>query len=489
MENHRDLKEMIRATLYEILNTSQQDCISSTVNMVDTSTIDKVNTSTIVPIDTLEAGVFNTVDEAIEAARQAQELFEDASLATREKVIHDIRTQLRPHVQDMAQRIYDETGMGRVADKVIKLNLTLDKTPGVEDLVTECETGDNGMTLYELSAYGVIGAITPSTNPVETVICNSIGMLAAGNAIFFSVHPGAKQISRWIISKINTIIYESIGIKNLVVTIAEPSIEAAQAMMVHPDISLLVVTGGPGVVKQALQSGKKVIGAGAGNPPSLVDETADIKKAAQDIVLGASLDNNILCIAEKSVVAVRSIESQLIEEMIKAGCVYITEPSQIEALVKLTVLPNGTPNKSFVGKNAGVILEAAGISYTGDPRLIIMRTHKTHPFAVIEMLMPILPIIGVDDFDEGLAVCLALENKLHHTATMHSLNMERLNRMARKMKTSIFVKNGPSYAGLGFNGEGTATFTIATPTGESTTTARCFARRRRCCLTTGFNIR
>ena len=100
--------------------------------------------------------------------------------------------------------------------------------------------------------------------------------------------------------------------------------------------------------------------------------------------------------------------------------------------------------------------------------------------------MPILPIVTVENFEDGLATCLFLEAGLHHTATMHSLNLERLNKMARAMKTSIFVKNGPSYAGLGYNGEGTTTFTIATPTGEATTSARHFARRRRCCLTTGF---
>lgn len=205
--------------------------------------------------------------------------------------------------------------------------------------------------------------------------------------------------------------------------------------------------------------------------------------------MGASFDNNILCIAEKSVVAIRSIADELTAEMVKAGCVLIEDQKTIDTLLALTLQANGTPNRKFVGRNAGVILKAAGINVEGDPRLIIMRTDKHHPFATTEMLMPILPIVTVDSFEDGLATALFLENGLHHTATMHSLNMERLNKMARAMKTSIFVKNGPSYAGLGFNGEGTTTFTIATPTGEATTTARHFARRRRCCLTTGFQIR
>jgi propionaldehyde dehydrogenase len=473
MESNKQMEQMIRSMVMEILSGS-------------------TSTSTTTPSTGAvagEPGVFTSVDAAIQAAKVAQAKFEECSLATRTKVIEAIRLAMRPLVGELAQRTYDETGMGRVADKIIKLNLALDKTPGVEDLVTECETGDNGMTLYELSPYGVIGAVTPSTNPSETLICNAIGMLAAGNAIYFSVHPGAKMISRWLVSQLNQIVTQAIGIENLIVTIAEPSIEAAQEMMIHKDIALLVVTGGPGVVHQALCSGKKTIGAGAGNPPAFVDETANIRKAAQDIVLGASFDNNILCIAEKSVVAIRSIEPELVKEMVDAGCVLIEDQATIDKLLSMTLQENGTPSRKYIGKNAGFILDAAGVSYTGDPRLIIMRTDKHHPFATKEMLMPILPVITVDSFEDGLATCLFLEDGLHHTATMHSLNMERLNKMARAMKTSIFVKNGPSYAGLGFNGEGTTTFTIATPTGEATTSARHFARRRRCCLTTGFNIR
>lgn len=468
MENRQELERAIRAAVMRVL--SEQE--SEVAKLANHS----------------KSGVFATVNEAIAAAKKAQEEFSDCTLATRTKAIEAIRYEMRTMVKKLAQMTVEETGMGRVADKVIKINLTLDKTPGVEDLITECETGDNGMTLYELSPYGVIGAVTPSTNPGETLICNSIGMLAAGNAVFFSVHPGAVNLSKWLVSELNRIVYEAIGIANLIVTIDKPSIEAAQEMMVHPDVPLLVVTGGPGVVNQALRSGKKVIGAGAGNPPSFVDETANIKKAAQDIVIGASFDNNILCIAEKSVVAVRLIKDQLINEMVKVGCVLVKDQAKIDKLLELTLV-NGTPNRKFIGKNASVILEAADIPFEGDPRLIILETKKEHPFATEEMLMPIVPIITVEDFEEGLSTCLFLENGLHHTATMHSLNMERLNRMARKIQTSIFVKNGPSFAGLGYNGEGVTTFTIATPTGEATTTARHFARRRRCCLTTGFQIR
>ncbi|GCF95240.1 aldehyde dehydrogenase [Enterococcus florum] len=436
-----------------------------------------------------QTGVFATVDEAIAAAKSAQEKYEEMDLATRRKVIKTIRCGMEPLVKEFAQKTFEETGMGRYEDKILKLQLTIDKTPGVEDLKTEAETGDNGMTLYELSAYGVIGAVTPSTNPVETLICNAIGMLAAGNAIFFSVHPGAKKVSKLAIEKLNELVYQACGIQNLVVTIEEPSIEAAQAMMKHPDISLLVVTGGPGVVHQAMTSGKKTIGAGAGNPPAIVDETANIEKAAADIVAGAAFDNNILCIAEKSVIAVKDIVSYLILQMEKNGAYYVDDPTIIQKMLQATLMENGSPSREFIGKNANCILKAAGVEVEYDVRVIIMDVPKDHPFVVKEMLMPILPIVTVENFDEALETALAVEQKLHHTATMHSQNIGRLNRAGKKLQTSIFVKNGPSFAGLGYGGEGTTTFTIATPTGECTTTAKDFARRRRCVLTDGFSIR
>ncbi|SJZ67167.1 propionaldehyde dehydrogenase [Pilibacter termitis] len=440
-------------------------------------------------LENAEYGVFSTVNEAISSAKVAQGKYEEKSLECRRKVISAIKKEMSCFISEIAERTFEETGMGRVEDKKLKIQLVLDKTPGVEDLLTEAETGDNGMTLYELSAYGVIGAVTPSTNPAETLICNAIGMLAAGNAVYFSVHPGAKKISRWTVAKLNEIVYKTCGIQNLIVTIKEPSIQAAQEMMTHEGIDLLVITGGPAVVRQAMQSGKKVIAAGAGNPPSIVDETANIEKAGRDIVAGASFDNNILCIAEKSVVAVEDIADYLILQMEKAGAYLIKDEKVIQKLEQLTITPNGEPSRKFIGKNANFILQEAGVNVDFDVRLIIMKTKETHSFVMKEMLMPILPIVAVQNFDEALNVALRIEQKLHHTATMHSQNIGRLNLAGRKFQTSIFVKNGPSFAGLGFGGEGATTFTIATPTGECTTTARNFARKRRCVLTDGFSIR
>lgn len=267
MENTQELESMIRNIIKEVRNSGASEDNSS-------ASSDNGN------------GIFQDVDTAVSAAKKAQAEYAKCSLETREEVVHAIRTKLKPHVEYLAEESVKETGMGRVDDKIVKVNLALEKTPGVEDLEAEVLTGSDGMALYEQTPYGVIGTISPSTNPPSTLINNSIGMLAAGNSIFLSVHPGAQVISRWLSSKLNEIAREVTGINNLIVTIKKPSIEAAQGMMKHPDIDILVVTGGTGVVHQALTSGKKTIGAGAGNPPVLVDETAKIEKAADDIVWG-----------------------------------------------------------------------------------------------------------------------------------------------------------------------------------------------------------
>ncbi|WP_294703929.1 aldehyde dehydrogenase family protein [uncultured Fusobacterium sp.] len=433
-------------------------------------------------------GVFHTVEDAVAAAKKAQRELFDSRLEVRDKIIKSIREHLANYVQELAELGVAETGMGRVADKALKHKVTLEKTPGVEDLRAFAFSGDDGLTVLELTPYGVIGAITPSTNPSETILCNSIGMIAAGNSVVFAPHPGAKKTSIRAVELVNEAIKLAGGPENLVVTIDEPSIENTEKLMAHPDVKMLVATGGPGVVKSVMSSGKKAIGAGAGNPPVLVDETADIEKAAKDIIAGCSFDNNLPCIAEKEVVAVDSITDYLIFEMQKNGAYLVKDENVIQKLVDLT-LTNGSPNRKYVGRDAKVILKDVGIEVGDEVKVIIMETCKNHTFAVKEMLMPILPIIRVKNALEGIEVAKELEHGLRHTSMIHSKNIDILTKYAREMETTILVKNGPSFAGIGVGGEGHTTFTIAGPTGEGLTSAKSFARNRRCVLVGGLSIK
>lgn len=438
-----------------------------------------------------DCGVFQNMDEAIEAAAIAQSQYLSYSMHDRARFVEAIRNVVldEENLNYISRKAVEETGMGAYESKVIKNRLAAEKTPGIEDLTTEALSGDDGLTLVEYSPFGVIGAITPTTNPTETIICNSIGMLAAGNSVVFSPHPRARQLSLHMVRLINEALAEAGAPANLVVTVEEPSIENTNKMISHPKVRMLVATGGPGIVKLVLSSGKKAIGAGAGNPPVVVDETANIEKAAKDIVDGCSFDNNLPCTAEKEAIVVESVAEQLIENMKQNGAYEVTDDSVIQQLVDLVTIERKRPNTDFVGKNAKYILDKVGIQVGDDVKVIIMRASEDHPFVQTELMMPILAIVSVPDVDKAIEMAIRVEHGNRHTAIMHSRNVEKLTKMGKLIQTTIFVKNGPSYAGIGVGGEGYATFTIAGPTGEGLTSAKSFARRRKCVLVGAMDIR
>lgn len=437
----------------------------------------------------MNSSVFSNVTDAVLAARGAYSRYMELTLNERQEIIEAMKQALIPRIEEMAVLTVAETGMGNVFDKVKKLRLAIEKTPGVEDLVTEVNTGDHGMTLYELSAFGVVCAIHPCTNPCATLISNTIGMLAAGNSVIHCPHPRAVSVSQFVTGIISDSIRDVCGIDNLVVTLTEALIADTTEVMSHPDVDLVACTGGSNALRQAMCCGKKIIGAGPANPVVMVDETADIEKAARDIVMGASFDNNLMCTSEKSIVAVEWIKERLVEQLIRNEVYYTEDLSEIQRLLDVAVTEEGMINKKLEGRCAMDILKAAGIPCSRRVKLIVAKTEKTHPFATMELLMPLIPLITVKGFDQALETALELEQGYRHTAVIHSESIEHLNRAAKKMQTSVFVKNGPSLLGIGFDKEGHTSFTIATATGEGAITARHFARRRRCTLTSGFSIR
>jgi acyl-CoA reductase-like NAD-dependent aldehyde dehydrogenase len=440
-----------------------------------------------------DLGVFGSLDEAIRAANVAFCQYNEMGLQKRNAVIASIRNSMREHGSALAREAHEETSLGRYEDKVIKNQLVTEKTPGTEDLQPHAVTGDNGLNLTEPAPYGVIGAITPTTNPTSTIINNTIAMIAAGNAVVFNVHPNARRVSCHNVALINKAVTAAGGPPNLITCIANPTVESAQNLMRHPGIRLVVVTGGGGVVKAAMESGKRAICAGPGNPPVVVDESADIDKAARDIVFGASFDNNVICTNEKECLVVSSVADDLIKAMTYNGAVLV-KPNQVAALEKTVFKKTYGPRKeaeidrSLIGQNANVILQKAGISCDASTRLGIVEVDHDHPLLWTEQMMPIFPITRVRDADEGIDLALALEHPRRHTFVMHSDNLSNLSRMARECNASIFVKNGPSQAGLGWKGEGYASFTIASPTGEGMTSPRSFSRWRRCTLVGAFRI-
>jgi len=435
-----------------------------------------------------QKGIFGGIEDAIKAAKDAQRKLVELPLKIRAKMIENMRRRALEKVNELARLAVEETGYGRVEDKVQKNTLAITKTPGLEDLQPVSYSGDHGLTVVEQAPYGVIGAITPSTNPSETVICNSIGIIAAGNSVVFGPHPAAARVSQLAVAILNEAVVEAGGPENLMVSIAKPTVETAQTLMTHPDIRLLVVTGGPAVVAAAQKSGKKYIAAGPGNPPVVVDETADLKKAARDIISGATLDNNILCIAEKEIIVIDSVADELKKHLRACGA-YEASQREIIQLEKTCLDPvTHGPNRKLIGKNAAVILDTVGVRVPDEIRMVLCETTPDHPFVLEEMLMPVVPLVRVRDIHAAVDLAVKVEHGYHHTAVMHSKNIDNLHMMAIKCNCSIFVKNGPSYAGLGLGGEGFTTFTIASPTGEGLTSARTFTRQRRCVIVDYFRI-
>lgn len=433
-------------------------------------------------------GIFADMNEAIAAAKKSQAVVKNMSIDQREKIISNIRRKTKEQAETLARMGVQETGMGNVGHKILKHILVAEKTPGTEDITTTAWSGDRGLTLIEMGPFGVIGAITPCTNPSETVLCNSIGMIAAGNTVVFNPHPQATRTTIYAINMINEASIEAGGPDCVACTVEIPTLETSNVMMKHKDIPLLVATGGPGVVTAVLSSGKRGIGAGAGNPPALVDETADIRKAAGDIVNGCTFDNNLPCIAEKEIVAVSSVADELIHYMVtEQGC-YLASKEEQDRLVNTVLTPKGL-NRKCVGRDAKTLLGMIGVSVPDNIRCIVFEGEKEHPLISEELMMPILGVVRASDFDDAVEKAVWLEHGNRHSAHIHSKNVDNITKYAKAIDTAILVKNGPSYSALGFGGEGYCTFTIASRTGEGLTSTKSFTKSRRCVMTDSLCIR
>ena len=433
-------------------------------------------------------GIFDDMNDAIAAAIEAQKVMQKMPMDFRERIISNIRRLTIENAELLARMGVEETGMGNVGDKILKHKLLAEKTPGTEDITTRVWSGDRGLTLIEMGPFGVIGAITPTTNPSETILCNSIGMIAGGNTVVFNPHPAAIRTSQFAIELVNRASLEAGGPNNVATSVVKPTMDTSKIMMSHKAIQLIAATGGPGVVTTVLSSGRRGIGAGAGNPPALVDDTADIPKAARDIVNGCTFDNNLPCIAEKEIVAVESIADELKYHLLENGC-YEATPDEIQRLAETVITPKGALNRKCVGRDAKTLMKMIGVDVPSNVRCIIFEGEKEHPLIATELMMPILGIVRAKDIDDAIEKAVWLEHGNRHSAHIHSKNIDNITKYGKAIDTAILVKNAPSYAALGFGGEGYCTFTIASRTGEGLTSAQTFTKRRHCIMSDSLCIR
>jgi aldehyde dehydrogenase len=439
-------------------------------------------------------GVFAHVCQASEAAHNAFLELQKLGVAGRARVIEIVKDLCTTNAAAWGKFELEETKIGRLDHKIGKLEI-VKFVPGVEWLRPDAMSGDNGITLEEYAPFGVVGAILPVTHSIPTLAGNVISMVAAGNAIVFNPHPGGAKSAVLATRAFNQAIERELGIDNLICTIESPSIETFEKICKNKHIAIMAITGGPAVVEAAMQSGKRSICAGPGNPVVVVDETANLDKAASCIIEGAAFDNNLLCIGEKAVFVVASVFEPFMQAMEKAGAVRLNS-SQLDKLTTVAFnIENGAGgcaqaalNRDLIGVDAAVLARHAGVNVPANTDLIFAETDSDHPYVQKEQMMPMLPIVRVPDFETGVTLAKEAEHGYRHSAVIHSMNVDHMTHMAKTMDTTIFVKNGSSTAGLGLGGEGYLSYSIATTTGEGITTPKTFTRIRRCVMVENLRI-
>lgn len=441
-------------------------------------------------------GVYDDMNAAVDAAQRSFLKLKAGGMTARKKAIAVIRKLCVQKAKEWGTIEFEETKIGRLDHKIEKLGICGDLVPGVEMLDRMAFSGDSGLTVIDYAPWGVIGAITPSTHSVPTLTGNAINMIAAGNAVVYNTHPSAAKCAAIAIREYNQAIHAETGISDLLTTVVKPTLDTFDAMCKHPDVKLLCVTGGPAVVAAAMKTGKRAVCAGPGNPPVVVDETADLDHAARSIIQGASYDNNLLCIGEKEVFVVASVADKLMEALRKAGAIQLNA-SQVEALAeKAFVFPQGkgagcphpVVNRDLVGRDASVLAKSIGLDVPASTQLLFGETKADHIFVDEEQMMPFIPVVRVPDVDTAIAEAIKAEHGYKHTGIMHSQNIRNLTKMAQEIDTTLFIKNGPCMTGLGLGGEGFLSFSIATPTGEGVTTPMTFTRSRRCVMVENLNL-
>lgn len=433
-------------------------------------------------------GIFTCVDQAVAAARRAFEQLRERPLEDRKRIIDLIRHIAIRDCVELGTMEMHETKIGRLEHKIEKLKTLGEKTPGVEFLRTEAYSGDHGLAVIEHAPFGVIGAITPVTHSLPTITGNAVSMIAGGNTLVVNPHPSGRKVAVEGVRRYNQAFAQELGIDNLICVIAEPTLESAAALFKHRHIAMICVTGGPAVARAALNSGKRAVVAGPGNPPVVVDQTADLDRAAQAIIQGASYDNNLLCIAEKQVFVVESVFDAMMSAMQRAGAVLLG-PQQVEQLTRAAMVSVGegadahwAPAKELLGQDAAKLAAAAGVQIDPKVPLVFGETDYQHPFVHVEQMMPFLPFVRCRDVDHAIACAQESEHGYRHTSIIHSRDVRNMTKMARVLDTTLFVKNGPCMAALGLGGEGYLSFSIAGPTGEGVTTPLTFTRERRCSM-------
>lgn len=393
------------------------------------------------------------VRDLVEKAKSAQEALSRLSQEEADNIVKSIAHAGVRNAERLAEMANKETGFGIVADKVVK-NVFASKGvyEHVKDIKTigEVERDDEKKIRSIAIPVGVIAGLVPSTNPTSTVLYKAEIAIKAGNAIVFSPHPSALKCILETVKVIRQAIAEAGADENLVSCITIPTMQATDNLMKHPDIALILATGGSAMVRAAYSSGTPAIGVGPGNGPAYIDKTADLKLAVKRIMDSKTFDNGTICASEQSVICTTDMVQEVQKEMERQGAYFLSDAER-EKLGEFILRANGTMNPDIVGKSVQRIAELSGLDIPADRRVIVAREDgigRGHPYSN-EKLAPILAFYTADNYEQ---ICELVQKILHyegagHTFSMHTEDERMVEYFSKRIPASRILVNTPSALG------------------------------------------
>lgn len=393
------------------------------------------------------------VRDLVEKAKKAQQEFAQKSQEEVDAIVKSVAEAGVRNAKRLAKMAHEETGFGIEADKVIK---NVFGSRGVYEAIKDMKTigvlevDEEKKTKKIAIPVGIVAGLIPSTNPTSTAFYKSEIALKGGNAIIFSPHPNAKNCIVEAVKVIRTAIAEAGGNEDLVSVITIPTIQATDMLMKHPDVAMILATGGSAMVRAAYSSGTPAIGVGPGNGPAYIDKTADVALAVKRIMDSKTFDNGTICASEQSVMCDCDMEAAVRVEMEKQGAYFLND-EQIAKLGKFILRANGTMNPQIVGKSAQVIADLAEIEIPEGTRVLVAKETGIgfgHPYSN-EKLAPILGFYTAENYVE---ICELAQKILHyegagHTFSMHTKDPKIVDYFAARIPASRIMVNTPSALG------------------------------------------
>lgn len=391
--------------------------------------------------------------ELVRNAKQAQKIFATFSQEKIDSIVKHIATESARHAEELAKMANEETGFGKWQDKVLKNTFASVRVyEHIKDLKTVGIINDDKINkVMDVGVpLGVITALVPSTNPTSTIIYKTLIALKAGNAIVFSPHPNAKACSFRTLEIVKKAALEAGAPAGIVDGVTMLTLEATKELMHSKDVSLILATGGEGMVRAAYASGTPTISGGPGNGPAFIERSADIKKAVSDIITSKTFDNGVICASEQSIIVERCIYNDVHRELLAQGAYFMNE-DEAKRMASMLLRANGTINPEVVGKDAITLSQRAGFSVPANTRVLIALQDTVSPKNPYsrEKLCPILGMYVEEDWRSAChrVVDLLTNEGLGHTLVIHTQNEDVIRQFSLEKPVNRILINTPAALG------------------------------------------